>query len=108
MIAESMEKLEKKTRFVFHMYANRLTSPITKFFSIHSLFKLQELRQQAKEAGKKHMEMTDMLKVAEAKVVDGIVKKGAKSKIQSKIPTKASKIPKDPTVTKKTNKKRNY
>ena len=49
--------------------------------------------------------MTDMLKVAEAKAVDVIVKKGAKSKKQSKIPTKASKIPKDPTVTKKTNKK---
>ena len=49
--------------------------------------------------------MTDMLKVAEAKAVDVIVKKGAKSKKQSKIPTKASKIPKDPTVTMKTNKK---
>ena len=49
--------------------------------------------------------MTDMLKVAEAKAVDVIVKKGAKSKKQSKIQTKASKIPKDPTVTKKTNKK---
>ena len=85
------------------MYANRLTSSITNFCLIYSIFKLQELRQQAKETGKKHMGMTDMLKVAEAKVVDVIVKKDAKSKIQSKIPTKASKIPKDPTVTKKIN-----
>ena len=46
-----------------------------------------------------------MLKVAEAKAVDVIVKKCAKIKKQSKIPTKASKLPKDPTVTKKTNKK---
>ena len=97
----------REIRFVFDMYVNEITSPITNFCLIPSLFKLQEFRQQAKESGRKHMEMTDMLKVAEAKAVDVIVKKGAKSKKQSKIPTKASKIPKDPIVTKKTNKKRN-
>ena len=90
------------------MYANRLTSSITNFCFIHSIFKLQELRQQAKETGEKYMEMTDMLKVAEAKAVDVIVKKASRSKIQSKIPTKAPKIQKDPTVKKKTNKKRNH
>ena len=52
------------------MYVNRITSPITNFCLIPSLFKLQELRQQAQESGRKHMEMTDMLKVAEAKAVD--------------------------------------
>ena len=85
----------REIRFVFDMYVIVITSPITNFCFIPSLFKLQELRQQAKESGRKHMEMTDMLKVAEAKAVDVIVKKGAKSKKQSKIPTKASKIPKD-------------
>jgi len=87
------------------MYVNKITSPITNFCLIPSLFKLQELRQQAQESGRKHMEMTDMLKVAEAKAVGVIVKKVVKGKKQSKIPTKTSKIPKDPTVTKKTNKK---
>jgi len=54
------------------MYVNKITSPITNFCLIPSLFKLQELRQ--------HMETTDMLKVAEAKAVDVIVKKGAEGK----------------------------
>ena len=48
-----------------------------------------------------------MLKVAEAKVVDGIVKKVAKGTKQSKIPTKATNRTKEPTVPKKTHKKRN-
>ena len=50
--------------------------------------------------------MTDMLKLAEAKVVDVIVKQVAKGTRQLKIPTKATKRTK-PTVPKKTNKKQN-
>ena len=49
--------------------------------------------------------MTDMLKVAEAKAVNVIVKKVAKGKKQSKILTKATKILRNPTDTKKKNKK---
>ena len=94
----------REIRFVFDMYVNEITSPITNFCLIPSLFKLQELRQQAQESGRKHMETIDMLKVAEAKAVDVIVKKGAKGEKQLKIPTKTSKILKDPTVTKKTKK----
>ena len=56
------------------MYANRLTSSITNFCLIHSIFKLQELRQQAQEYGKKNTEKTDILKVAEAKAIDVILK----------------------------------
>ena len=36
------------------MYVNELTSPITTLCLIPSLFKLQELLQQAKEYGKKY------------------------------------------------------
>ena len=51
----------------------------------------------------KNTKMTDMLKVAEAKVVDVIVKKVAKGTKQSKIPTNATNRTKEPTVPKKTN-----
>ena len=55
----------------------------------------------------KNSKMIDMLKVAEAKVVDVMVKKVTKGPKQSKIPTKATKRTKEPTVSKKSNKKRN-
>ena len=45
--------------------------------------------------------MTGMLKVAEEKVVDGIVKKVTKGAKQSKIATKVTKRTKAPTVPKK-------
>ena len=49
--------------------------------------------------------MTDILKVAEAKVVDVIVKRVTEGTKQSKIPTKATKRTKEPTVSKKSIKK---
>ena len=51
--------------------------------------------------------MTGMLKVAEEKVVDGIVKKVTKGAKQSKIATKVTNRTKAPTVPKKSTKKRN-
>ena len=93
--------------FVFDMYVNEITSPITNFCLIPSLFKLQELRQQAHEYRRKIRKLTDMLKVAEAKAVDVIVKKGAKSKNNQRFQPRHQKFQKIPQLRRRQIKKIN-